>query len=299
MNRLRDSGDTIRSFIDGFQSQGPGIPGILNPPEEWQQVFTYCLIRARLSGALVRESYERLDQGGRLNELALELGLEHTLDLMMVDESDRSGASNSIGAYMITLGKYQQAYDILKFYMNTAIQSQIVEKPAFLQLRGENMFEPLETAGLNTVGGRTSQCLDMALLKVYLFSTVRSTQLFAKVFDDNQDIATVIGSFLNAPKGWNEVNAGSLLYQAQQLLSCVHAMNAHILPGFLNPDPLLEMGLYSDDPDVEGSVHEASLIMKQILPWWKHNNIAMNFVSNFARGLPHSVVGTAMVRRVS
>ena len=287
LHQSNSGDDSFNSIHDLFRDEARYGPVYMVV----ERVTRYYEARVRLSGELLRESHHRLDHGGRFNELALELSLEHNLDLMMACEGDQAGVSEAIGTCMILLGRYQQAYDFLKFCTHSTAVEQVVPRPAFLQFRGWDMFEPLEEMGLSQYA-RLHKLLDLALLKIYLFQAVRSTQLIAKVFDDNHDIASVIGSFLNAPEGWDEVNAGSLLLQAQQFLSCVHVLNTHLFQGFLTPEYLDQINLKTlnfQSPTFEGSRGAAALIKSQMKPFWKQNKLAMNFAANYARLLPDSL----------
>jgi len=84
----------------------------------------------------VRETNHRLEDPrgvGILNEVALEIALEHSLDLMMASEGDCAGVGEGIGSLMATLGKYQQAYNFLEFCMKVRDENQAVPTLAFLQ----------------------------------------------------------------------------------------------------------------------------------------------------------------------
>jgi len=112
----------------------------------------------------VRETNHRLEDPrgvGILNEVALEIALEHSLDLMMASEEDSAGVGEGIGSLMATLGKYQQAYNFLEFCMRVRDENQVVPTLAFLKFRGANMFEPLEEANLSQFA-KVDHCMGKA-----------------------------------------------------------------------------------------------------------------------------------------
>ena len=151
-------------------------------------------------------------------------------------------------------------------------------------------MEPLERLSLrqHDSSASTQQLLDLALLKLSIFADIRAAQLLLQRFGNHH--SDIVGTILTSHSSemdpnWRQMDTLILLQQARQLLTCAHRQNQHVLPGMLNPKPLLDMDPAYYSP---GSREEASLTIRRSYHWWKINRVAMNFVRNFAQNIKDS-----------
>jgi len=79
--------------------------------------------------------------------LALQMALEHLLDLVWLTRSDNLGCRYMIPSILISLGRMQDAYDFMKWWAVAGSDMHYdwgdIELP-FLDLKGEDMTEPLK-----------------------------------------------------------------------------------------------------------------------------------------------------------
>lgn len=249
----------------------------------------YVMPRGTLMHALEYECMIRVNRGGKINEIALTAAIEHRLDLMaLFHESDPMGNRDGVAGCMIALRRYQQAYDFLKFWLtrNEIFENFVacIDHP-FLRMKGEDMFEILpvlyvsrdEDHQLDESFLDARHLMEMALLKLYLFSDIRAVQLFAQKFEFLNDVVPVVASFLHdIPGDWNKVDTSLLLFQARQLLSCVDAK---------------ERGLLAELVKAESSIDSTNMSSHGfIITWLKQNKVALNFFKNFVRDIRSSKV---------
>ena len=84
------------------------------------------------------------------------------------------------------------------------------------------------------------------------------------MFGFNNDILSVVGSFLNAPKNWQEVDTSTLLLQARQLLGQQKSICIILyIPSFR-----ILRGGGGSRFELRNAVNEAEGVKSQIGPWW-------------------------------
>jgi hypothetical protein len=187
--------DSMINVLD-FHRSTPPQNGMPTPAQ-----VTYSTRRIALMDRLRTESRSQSHLEGRINEVALATYLEHGIDMMAILDAQgyhlEWGSGNGQAGVMVALGKYQQAYDFLKFCLSGSERhgNHGCETPAFLQLKGANMLEPLELVHISH-SCDLWQVLEMALLKLYVFSDVRGAQLFAQKYGFDHDLVSfVCGDF--------------------------------------------------------------------------------------------------------
>mmetsp|Transcript_13661 Transcript_13661/g.33026 ORF Transcript_13661/g.33026 Transcript_13661/m.33026 type:complete len:285 (-) Transcript_13661:336-1190(-) len=275
--------DSMRNVLD-FCRSSPPQRGML-------QAMDYCMKPVGLMTTLREESgcHWKLEQ--RFNEVALATNLEHSMDMLTLTHTQNLPAfQDGVAGVMIALEKYQQAYDFLKLSLSDPEHRGNQEREAvpFLSLvkKGENLFEPLENLHISR-SCNLCKVLEMALLKLCIFSNVRGAQLFAQNFGFNHDIVSVVGSFLNVPKDWQTVDAGSLLFQAQQLLSLAHSKNEWVVSALLQ-----RKLVFREKPTLEAhdAIDQAESIQRETGRWWTQHKVAKHFVVNFDKNIDTSLL---------
>eukprot|EP00550_Attheya_septentrionalis_P001288 CAMPEP_0198285566 /NCGR_PEP_ID=MMETSP1449-20131203/4823_1 /TAXON_ID=420275 /ORGANISM="Attheya septentrionalis, Strain CCMP2084" /LENGTH=404 /DNA_ID=CAMNT_0043983023 /DNA_START=102 /DNA_END=1316 /DNA_ORIENTATION=+ len=212
-----------------------------------------------------------------INRLALELGLEHSLDLLCLNSGDNQGLRFFVPSIMIELGKYQQAYDFMKYWFLEAS----AEAPNCFHWKGEDVSEPLENMKLNECFfSNAGLVLDLALVKFNIYQAVRELQTLNNGMEHGSDIiSSIFTGMLDMPRECIGLNANHILNQTKQLLSIVHHLNKFILPNLAQPQRLMDMKVEYGTP---GSIEEASNVMKQsAVVSWKLNKFANQFLKNF------------------
>lgn len=262
----------------------------------------YCRQRARLIDALMIEAQANMHISQPfVNRVALEMALEHSLDLLTVSIRDNQGTRYLVPTMMIGLEMYQQAYDFIRYWIlydgtdegNDDEDDDDTEGPAFLRMRGEEVSESLEVFDLNKHCSAT-MVFDLALTKFSIYHAVRTVQTLESGFLKNADLATAVGKMIDVPSRWLALDSNRILTQTKQLLSCVHDINKFVLPGILQPTRFLEMR-----PEYygAGSEEEAALILQRSYVWWKHNKFAFQFVKNLIKNHLSSAARLPVVPR--
>ena len=277
-----------RALVD---ATGPDIfsSRYLGNFDDIQETRPYRLYRLKMVDVCVKEGKLRLDYpGGRLIEIAIHHGLEHIADLMDADHCDRVEMRKFAPGALIAVGKHGEAFSFLKYWFIKRGCEQERENRAFLSNDEHGFAEPFEGLSFNNdVAGHL--CLDMALLKLCIFSEIRAAQILSQSFAVEDHIIATVIDMTNVPENWRKIDTAALLYQARQLLTCVHDINERILPGLLNPDSFRNVTSVAAHPGTpEWDIEDAACVVQQSFHYWKLNPVALNFVSNFIKDIAGS-----------
>lgn len=132
--------------------------------------------------------------------LALEMALEHLLDLVWLTRSDNMGCREIIPSILISLGRMQDAYDFMKWWAVVGADMHYdwgdLELP-YLVLKGEDMTESLEEFHVNKYTGAQT-LLELLMIKMDIKVEMKeltddaSKEVFNKVDDQVKILSGLI-----------------------------------------------------------------------------------------------------------
>jgi hypothetical protein len=228
------------------------------------------------------------------NRLALELALEHALDLLTLNSSDDMRIRCFIPSILIGLDKDHEAYGVIKYLLTNGddiIEDKRGEHAHNLvclvrEKNEQDVSEPLEALDLRE-DSDVGIVFDLALIKFCMYHDTRNMQTLNKGEIPNPDISTAVAGFFDLSKDWMDIDASNLFLQTKQLLSCVHHLNKHILPNLMDPHRMLCL---NPEGYAKGSCNEAALVIQRSAVWWKVNDFAHGFLRSFISDLKSQLV---------
>ena len=302
INQAQENLNTEVEALLEYVSDDFFAPGYLGDLWDDDVSRRYCLLRWKVIEVLFEESKMRLkcNPARKLNELALHIAFEHMRDLITADQSDNQDVRYYVPSVMIGLGKYEKAYDFLKFWFiegdnesnddddddydedDNSFDGCLSRSEAF-SFSNQNFAEPVESmrwpSHINA-----QQFLDMALVKLCIFSEIRAAQILSQSFVVSDDVLAMVTNMTNVPRNWRQIDTGALLSQARQFLTRLKEKNKHILTGMIDPTERAQLlSMHNTGNGPPGSVQEASFVLQRSFHLWKKNRVALNFVSNFTK----------------
>ncbi|KAF4335869.1 hypothetical protein FBEOM_10294 [Fusarium beomiforme] len=221
---------------------------------------------------------------------AVEIALNHSLDLLRLNRGDNQGVRSQIPALYLRLGRDQEAYDFIKWYAvkgDSKYDWRDVSLP-FLDLHDEDAFEAVNEEPHYNVSFQMA----LTLLKIRLMKDLESLQGFLQknpnasgearydylVEEAMSDILLKRPDIV-ARDDYRDLIA-ELRRQVIQLYKKVKQQNQHIWPGIENPN------LYAYDVPTMyslGSREEAVLIFRQSWYSWSETEPAISFIRGVIR----------------
>ncbi|KAM0276840.1 hypothetical protein ACHAQH_006316 [Verticillium albo-atrum] len=202
----------------------------------------------------MRARHELAQLLGRLDtRVSLEDMIDHGFDMLHLSRGDDLGVRHGLPAVMVRLGREQEAYDFLKWWVTHADDESYLEDmpdSPYLDLKNANALEPVDLF----VGQRLPKTFDLhslALIKIRLLLDLRKAE---KVVDDAKDLPTEEKmSLLEAANlsGAITRQADSLptlaedpkpvvdevTRQVREVVAALHKVNKHLLEMMIHPGP--------------------------------------------------------------
>jgi hypothetical protein len=242
---------------------------------------------------------------------ALELAVEHCLDLMWLSRGDNQGMRDLVTPLLIRLGRIQEAYDFEKWWLVGADSTYDYGDTnlPYLSFAGENMAEEVDKLDMHDFTSAKSSA-NLALVKLIMMHRVASFETLAiqpaqtatttsssssssgssshtlvrVQAMSSIGIVSLVRSFLGVPLSCARAGCGVLELQVRQLLTHSLSANPHLLSALLDPDQFAGMQPEYYSP---GSPEEACIALKEALPAWQEceggDGAALRFLHDFLR----------------
>ncbi|XP_066921083.1 uncharacterized protein [Clytia hemisphaerica] len=188
------------------------------------------------------------------SRLALELCLEHLIDILMFNRGDHSSCWAHIPGMLFLLDEPQEAYDYLKWWQvlhNDGYYDHTkFELPSGDKLKNENIFEDLSE--LNLSKKHVPWLVSMYMVKYKILRKIEKDKISYESFllgthprvgEDSpiQQIGGVSVILHNIKKCFSPIDKyETIRNQTIQILKFIDSKNKYIIPGFLNYKVLLE-----------------------------------------------------------
>jgi len=248
VEEVRNYKDWDGSTRNLFEADVGYFWGLMDPRD-------YCRARYMLADAM-RECAVKNN-----SKLALELALEHLLDLVWMTRGDNMGCRDIIPGILISLGRMQEAYDFMKWWSVTNSNSSYdwgdLELP-FLDLKDEVMSESLEAFHVDKYTDAQA-LLDLLMIKLFVKAELK---------DAKDDASKEL---------YKEIDN-----QTKKIDDLITKANKNLMPLLMSRDKLTD----ADKPDSysHGSVSEAyHIVFNSRLAWDKFEK--------FMCGCPHGSCG--------
>uniref|UniRef100_A0A7R9U7V5 MYND-type domain-containing protein n=1 Tax=Pinguiococcus pyrenoidosus TaxID=172671 RepID=A0A7R9U7V5_9STRA len=215
----------------------------------------YCRARADLAFHLKDSS------DAENNPLAAELAIQHFRQLMILSKGDNQGVRDFVPTMLIDLGRYQEAYDFIRYWIIGFSESYDDE-----QTTGHDMAEDLEVLKFSEYGPN-SFIFALALLKYVMYARTRAAEMLIMRHPKvNPDIAKYAMTFA-VPETWSRAGSQTLEVQLKQVLSALLVSNKHLLKMLVEAEKHRErpVGPYSLGDESEAWY----LISSNLVPWLK------------------------------
>eukprot|EP00968_Pinguiococcus_pyrenoidosus_P003325 scaffold207_cov267-Pinguiococcus_pyrenoidosus.AAC.24 len=195
------------------------------------------------------------------NPLAAELAIQHFRQLMILSKGDNQGVRDFVPTMLIDLGRYQEAYDFIRYWIIGFSESYDDE-----QTTGHDMAEDLEVLKFSEYGPN-SFIFALALLKYVMYARTRAAEMLIMRHPKvNPDIAKYAMTFA-VPETWSRAGSQTLEVQLKQVLSALLVSNKHLLKMLVEAEKHRErpVGPYSLGDESEAWY----LISSNLVPWLK------------------------------
>jgi hypothetical protein len=229
-----------------------------------------------------------------MNRTAVQSALDHFLDMLRLNRSDNMGLRDFIPALYLRLGKDQECYDFLKWWLtypgDTYAWGDMTQP--YLHIHNANVFENSEhfgKAGKNLT--HFAMLYLLYLLKLRLFLSIESTELVTQITTGRlpADLLEQVQSHMasSVMKGnaalMRDVEANNDLSKYKDpierelsgLRNLVHSTNKHYWSGVLEPAQHWNKrpAMYSP-----GDVSEMQLALSQTYQAWLETAKAMDWL---------------------
>ncbi|KAL9949845.1 hypothetical protein D7B24_007986 [Verticillium nonalfalfae] len=224
---------------------------------------------------------------------SLEEALDHGLDMLRLNRSDELGLRHQLPSVMVHLGREQEAYDFVKWWVAHADdESHLKDMPdsPFLDLENANALEPVDLFVRRKSAG-TLELHSLALIKIRLLFALQSAEkavagaagctvqekiALLEAAHHSSAITRHSDSLLILAEDPKPV-VDELARQVREVVTAVHRANKHLLDAMAQPDtdPGIAAASY-----VVGSREEAHAARSHSLRAWKGTPGALELLAS-------------------
>lgn len=224
---------------------------------------------------------------------SLEEALDHGLDMLRLDRSDELGMRHQLAPVMLRLGREQEAYDFVKWWVAHADDERhLKDMPdsPFLDLENANALEPVDLFVRRKAAG-TFELHSLALIKIRLLLALQSAEKAVAGAEGCtiQDKIAILAAALRSSAITRHADAllilaedpkpvvDELARQVREVVTAVHQANKYLLETMAEPDadPGTAIASYA-----EGSREEAHAARSYSLRAWKGTPGALELLAS-------------------
>ncbi|KAM0335501.1 hypothetical protein ACHAQA_000549 [Verticillium albo-atrum] len=183
--------------------------------------------------------------------VALEEVLEHQFDMLRLCRGDNIGVRSEMPATMLRLGREQEAYDFIKwwvFHQNDQSYLKNMPDSPYLDIKDANALEPVELFTAQRYPDTFHLC-SLTLLKIRLLLDLQKAQKVINAAENKsveekvallqaEDLSRAITRHeeaLSTLAGDPKAVVDELTKQARELVACTHKTNSHLWEMIINP----------------------------------------------------------------
>jgi hypothetical protein len=212
---------------------------------------------------------------------AVETALEHCMDMLRLNHSDNQGIRTIIPALYLRLGRDQECYDFLKWWLVHGFSDDYEWGDRRATIKDQDAFEPV----IDFLKGflPLEHLVSLALLKIRMLIDMRAFQKRSKEPEPRtpvQCVSSIVAKdYVKYESGPSHVMSDWLRKLVVNLYVAVHCANPHFWPALLNPGNNLTV---QPDGYMMGTKEEMQTTLRKCYNSWAETSGAFAVVEEMS-----------------